>query len=243
MVRLLHLRHARRVSGEIFLLQRAGQCRLHLRAACLRRRFCGAPVRRADLRPLRRHDRPQIHLPRHHEPDGYRHLLHRRAAGLRQLGHPRADRADCASSRPGTGARRRIWRSGDLCRRARAGEQARLLHVVDPNHRDARPVHGAALDPRHPHRDGRSRLRRLGLAHSVPAVGGPARGLDLDPAQARRIAAVQAHGRRGQTVEAAVRRKRSANGATPRSRSRRCSAPPPAKRWCGTADSSMRCSS
>ena len=33
--------------------------------------------------------------------------------------------------------------------------------------------------------DGRSRVRRLGLAHSVPAVGDPARGLDLDPAQAQ----------------------------------------------------------
>ena len=64
-------------------------------------------------------------------------------------------------------------------------EQARLLHVVDSDHRDARPVHGAAADPRHPHRDGRSRVRRLGLAHSVPALRDPARGLALDPAQAQ----------------------------------------------------------
>ena len=35
-------------------------------------------------------------------------------------------------------------------------EQARLLHLVDSDDRDARPVHGAAADPRHPHRDGRS---------------------------------------------------------------------------------------
>ena len=32
--------------------------------------------------------------------------------------------------------------------------------------------------------DGRSGVRRLGLAHSVPALGHPARRLDLDPAQA-----------------------------------------------------------
>ena len=32
---------------------------------------------------------------------------------------------------------------------------------------------------------GEDRLRRLGLAHSVPALGDPARGLDLDPAEAR----------------------------------------------------------
>src|ERR1043165_6173417 len=47
-VRLLHLRHARRVPGEILLLQRAAQRRLHLRAACLRGGLCGPAVRRAD---------------------------------------------------------------------------------------------------------------------------------------------------------------------------------------------------
>ena len=93
--------------------------------------------------------------------------------------------ADRASPGAGPRARRRIWRRGDLRRRARAGEQARLLHLVDSDHRDARPVPRAAPDPRHPHQHGRSRVRRLGLAHSVPALGGPARGLDLDPAQAQ----------------------------------------------------------
>ena len=96
--------------------------------------------------------------------------------------HHRADRADRSAPGAGPRARRRIWRRGDLRRRTCADEQARLLHLVDPDHRDARPVHGAAADPRHPHRDGRSRLRRLGLAHSVPALGDPARGVDLDPA-------------------------------------------------------------
>ena len=84
-VRLLHLRHARRDSGEVLLLQRAAERRLHLHAARVRRRLRGAPVRRADLRPPRRHDRPQIHLPRHHDADGHRHVLHRRAARLCDL--------------------------------------------------------------------------------------------------------------------------------------------------------------
>ncbi len=75
-------------------------------------------------------------------------------------------------------------------------EQARLLHVLDSDHGDARPVPGAPADSRHPHLHGRSGVRRLGLAHSVPALRHPARGLDLDPAQAQRIAAVQAHGRK-----------------------------------------------
>ncbi len=158
---------------------------LHLHAARLCRGLRGAPVRRADLRPARRHDRPQIHLPDHHEPDGHRHVLHRRAARLCDLGHPRPDRAGRFAAGARTCARRRIRRRGDLRRRTRAGQQARLLHVVDSNHRDPRPVHGAPADPRHPHLYGRSGIRRLGLAHSVPAVGDPARGLDLDPAQAQ----------------------------------------------------------
>src|SRR5215469_2848892 len=49
------------------------------------------------VRPSRRHDRPQIHLPHHHDVHGRRHLLHRPAAELRELGHRRADRADPAS--------------------------------------------------------------------------------------------------------------------------------------------------
>jgi hypothetical protein len=50
---------------------------------------------------------------------------------------------------------------------------------------DPRPVHGDPAHPRHPHLYGRSGIRRLGLAASVPAVGDPARGVDLDPAQAQ----------------------------------------------------------
>src|SRR4029077_2785963 len=110
MVRLLHLRHARGVPGEILLLQRGRQHRLHLHAVGVCRGLCGAPVRRPDLRPARRHDRPQIHLPDHHEPDGRRHVLHRRAARLRDVGHPRPDRAGLFAAGARARARRRIWR-------------------------------------------------------------------------------------------------------------------------------------
>ncbi len=105
--------------------------------------------------------------------------------GYASWGIARAGRADRPAPGAGTCARRRIRRRGDLRRRTRAGQQARLLHVVDSNHGDTWPVHGDPAHPRHPHLDGRSRVRRLGLAHSVPAVGDPARGLDLDPAQAQ----------------------------------------------------------
>ena len=58
--------------------------------------------------------------------------------------HRGAGPADRAAPRAGPRARRRVWRRRDLRRRACADGQARLLHLVDPDHRDARPVHGAA---------------------------------------------------------------------------------------------------
>ena len=67
------------------------------------------------------------------------------------MGHRGADRPDPAPPVPGPRARRRIRRRGDLRRRACAARQARLLHLVDPDHRDARPVHGDPRHPRHPH--------------------------------------------------------------------------------------------
>ena len=62
--------------------------------------------------------------------------------------------------------------------------QARLLHLVHPDHGDARPVPVAAGDPVHPYGARRTRIRRLGLAHSVPGLGAAARHLGLDPAAA-----------------------------------------------------------
>ena len=148
---------------------------VHLRAAGLRRRLPGAAVRRAGVRPPRRHDRPQVHLPGH-DPDHGPVDLHRRpAARLRLDRHRRADHPDRAAHAAGPGARRRVRRRRDLCRRACAARQARRLHLVDPDHGDARPVPVADRHPRHAHRDRRGRLRRLGLAHSVPGVGLPAR--------------------------------------------------------------------
>ena len=127
-------------------------------------------------------------------------------AELCDLGHRRAGRSDRAAAGPGPCARRRIWRCRDLRRRACAGEQARLLHLLDSDHGDARSVHGAAAHSGHPHLDGRSVVRRLGLAHSVPAVGHPARGLDLDPIEPERIADLREDEGRGQDLEAAAGR-------------------------------------
>ena len=54
---------------------------------------------------------------------GRRDLLHRRATGLRHLGHHGAGAADCAAAHPRPRARWRIRRRGDLRRRARTANK------------------------------------------------------------------------------------------------------------------------
>ena len=103
--------------------------------------------------------------------------------------------ADCAAHGPGSRARRRVWRRGDLCRGARSPRQTRFLHELDSDHRDPGPP---ALPRRHHvHADLRERqlcrgddgggcqdhaVRRLGLAHSVPGLDLSAGHLGVDPA-------------------------------------------------------------
>ena len=103
--------------------------------------------------------------------------------GLAGAGDP--DRPAAAA---GPGAGRRIRRRRDLCRRACAARPARLLHELDPDHGDARPVPVAAGDPVHPHLAGRGGVRRLGLARSVPGLDRAARHLGLDPPAAAGVA-------------------------------------------------------
>ena len=148
----------------------AGNAR-HLRAARLRRGLPGAPVRRHRVRPHRRHRRTQIHLPCHHPDHGSVDLHRRPVAERRDDRHCRARHPDRAAPAAGPRARRRIWRRRHLCGRALAAGQTRLLHLVHPDHRDAWPVPVAAGDPVHPHGDRRTRIRRLGLARSVPGLG------------------------------------------------------------------------
>ena len=123
----------------------------HLRAAGLRRRLPRAPVRRPRVRPPRRPRRPQVHLPRHHPDHGPVDLHRRPAAELRHDRHRGADHPDRPAPAAGPRARRRVRRCGDLRGRACAAGQARLLHLVHPDHGDARPVPVAAGHPVHPH--------------------------------------------------------------------------------------------
>ena len=66
---------------------------------------------------------------------------------------------------------------------------ARLLHELHPDHGDARLLPVAAGDRRAASTWTPS-LRRLGLAHPVPGVAGPAGVLGLHPAQDERVAAL-----------------------------------------------------
>ena len=82
----------------------------------------------------------------------------------------------------------------------------RLLHVLDPDHGHGRPVPVAARHPGPPALDVAGAVRRVGLAHPVPAVDHPARRLDLDPAAARGIAGLRQHEGGGQELQDAAAR-------------------------------------
>lgn len=72
----------------------------------------------------------------------------------------------------------------DLCRGARAVEQARRLDSVDPDDCDPRPLHLADRDSRGAHHGRRRAVRRMGVAHSVPRVDPAARRVRVDPDEA-----------------------------------------------------------
>lgn len=148
-----------------------------------------------------------------------------------------------ALDRPALNAPRTGGMTGEerLVRRARTGEQARLLHVVDPDHRDARLVHGTAHYSRHPQLYGRRATWRLGMANPVSVVGDPARRLAVDSLKLNESPLFRRIGRRRANNRAGRSRKLSANGAIAKSRSPRCWARPRAKPSSGMAGSSTRC--
>lgn len=205
-------------------------------------RLRGASVRRDRVRPHRRHDRAQVHLPGHHRHHGHLDLPGRRAAQLRVDRHHRADHPDRPAPAAGPGAGRRVRRRGDLRGRARAQRQARPVHQLHPDHRHHRPVPVAAGDPGRARGPGHRSVQRLGLAHPVPAVDRAAGHLGVDPHAAARVAAVPADEGRGQDLQGAdhrelllQERQDRAAGAAGRDHA--------ARRWCGTRASSTRCTS
>ena len=204
MVRLLPVRHARRVLLVALLSagQRDGGVPREPRD--FRRRLRRAPARRAGVRAHRRPGRPQVHVSHHHRRHGPVDSAGRRAADLRADRHLGADPAGDAAPRAGARARRRVRRRGDLRRRARATGQARLLHELDTDHGDARLLPLARRHPRLPPRLRRGGIQGLGLARPVPDLGRAAGGLGLHPVAPAGIAGVRRDESRGQALARAA---------------------------------------
>ncbi len=153
---------------QAVLLRARSDRGVHRLADGLRRRLPGPPVRCSRVRPARRHDRAQVHLPGDDPDHGPVDLPGRPAARLCVDRHRRARDPRLPAPAPGPCPRRRVRRRRHLRRRARAARPARQLHLVDPDHGDARPVPVADRDHRHQGDPRRRGVQRLGLAHSVP---------------------------------------------------------------------------
>ena len=174
-VRLLPVRLAGRDHHQEVLLGDERHHGLPVRAAGVRGRILRAAVRRAGVRPARRHGRPQVHLPPHHRHHGRVDRARRLPADVRDDRHHGAHHLHRAAAAAGPRARRSVRRGGDLHLRTRPGGQARPLHELDPDHGDAGLLPLAARHPRVPLRDGPRAVRCLGLARAVPALDGAAR--------------------------------------------------------------------
>ena len=202
-VRLLPLRFAGGDHRQA-VLQRLGCGRsLHLRAAGFCSRLSGAALRGDRVRPARRHDRAQVHLPGDHSDHGPVDLYRRPLAQLRDHRRRGAGDPDRIAHAAGPGARRRVRRCSHLRGRALAVRQARCLHLVDTDHGNARPVPEPAGHPGRAHLARRRGLRQLGLAHSVPGVDRVASHLGLDSPVAVGIAGVPENEGRGQDLQGA----------------------------------------
>ena len=180
-VRLLSVRRTCRHHRQAILFGPRRHLGVHLRAAGVRFGLPGPSVRCHLLRPTRRHDRPEVHLPGDH-PDHGRVDLHRRPAAFVHFHrHGSAGDPDRPAPAAGPGPGRRIRRCSDLRGRTCTARQARCIHIVDPDDGDVRPVPLAARRPWHPQLHGRKGFWRLGLAHSLPGLDHLARRFSVDP--------------------------------------------------------------
>ena len=192
MVRFLSLRRARAVFQQAFLL--AGvepNRRLYRQSLCVLDGFSRSAFRRDPFRPSRRPDRPQIHLHADLGVDGNGDLCRRPAAGLCADRGARTDPLGLHARPAGSCLGRRIWRCGDLHRRALARRQTRLLYQLDPDHGDDGDRPGALGHPDLPTVVRRPGVQRLGLARPVPALRDPRCAVGLHPTQARGIPTVR----------------------------------------------------
>ena len=87
------------------------------------------PLGAIPVRLPRRPAGAQIHLPRDGHADGHRHRRRGPHPQRGQHRHRRAVDRDLPARPPGSRARRRIWRRGDLCRRTRAAPEKRGFYT------------------------------------------------------------------------------------------------------------------
>jgi hypothetical protein len=167
--------------------------------------FLVRPVRCARLRPPRRHDRPQVHLPGDDHDHGPVDGRGRHPAGLRVDRHRCADHPDRLAAPAGPRPRRRVRRGGDRTSPSthRTGKRGAYTSWIQTTATlglflsliviiVCKEVLGDAT------------LQRLGMARSVLAVVLPADHLGLDPPQPQRDAGLQEDEGRRQDVEGAA---------------------------------------
>ena len=137
---------------------------------------------RADLRPLRRPDRPQDDADLDAGHHGRRHGPDRPAADVRRDRRLGAGAARRAPGPPGHRRGRRVRRRGAAGGRVRARGAARLLRQLRPHRRARRAVPGLRrVRPRQP--AARRGLPRLGLACVLPGQRAAAGDRRVDPAE------------------------------------------------------------
>ena len=206
--------------------------------------FAVRPVRRDLLRPARRPDRAQVHLPDHHHDHGALDLHRRHPAELRRHRHRRPDHPDlpapaCRASPSAASTAAPPPTSPSTPRTARRGAYTSWIQTTATLglFLSLLVILGCrALDVA-------GGLRRLGLAHPVPGLDRAARHLGLDPADAEREPRLPADEGGGHHLQGAAEGELRPSGRTSRSCCSRSSASSPARRWSGTPASSTRSSS
>ena len=203
MVRLLSLRLALRGDLEAVLLRGQRNDRIHFCLAGVRRGLLCATVRRTVVRSLRRSGRSQVHLSRDDRDHGPVDRDRRHLAQLRLYRGRRAHHSHQPATAAGARIGRRIRWRGYVCRGTCSRRQARFVHELDSDDRNARAVPVAARDPHmscHPRRC----IRCVGLAHPVSGVDSAAGGLRLYPAAAAGVAGVPGDQGGRQTLQSAA---------------------------------------
>ena len=148
--------------AKYFFSNVPAECRLHLGAARLRRRLRGSPVRGADLRPSRRLIGRKYTFLITMTLMGIGTFFIGLIPGFATWGILAPIVLIAVRLVQGLALGGEYGGAAIYVAEHAPPEQARLLHVVDSNDGDARPVPGAVVDPRHPHQHGRRRPSAIG---------------------------------------------------------------------------------